>query len=342
MQRRRALRTRITKFRTLQAVYMPAGLAILGEDDKASLEVEHVEGVRLGLPSDFKATHRQRACEDKLARIESQLRTAQCNDALQDLRNKLHTLSHLYLYRKKNVRGQGGNTRARTNQNAQEGHKDRAVEKYRRARRALFDLHGPGRWEDRLQVLRDEDVRHMIDDDPDTAKKKRKRKDGPAEGHRVMSWIWRGFDTDKDPKLTDSFRVEWLKTRARPLRWGEEKRLCPEEMRRCLATLVYEERAWMARLTARTVQDPILQEGLIAYATDQQYIRVRMRDNFRTTCGAAAMKAGFRLEEEQGVAPLATDADPEAQVDSEAQADNDDYDNLARIHALDEEAAATL
>ena len=67
-----------------------------------------------------------------------------------------------------------------------------------------------------------------------------------------------------------------------------------------------------------------------------------MRDNFRTTCGATAMKAGFRLEEEQGVAPLATDADPEAQVDSEAQADNDDYDNLARIHALDEEAAATL
>ena len=336
VQRRHALRRRIAKFRTLQAVYMPAALALLGDDDKANLEVEQVEGIRLGLPSDFKTVHREHVCDEKLTHIESRLRTAQCNDALEDLRSKLHGLAHLYQHRKKNVRHQGANTRSRTYISKQEGYKNRAVEKYRHARRALLALVGPGDWELRLQVLHDDDIRHMVEDDPLTTEKKRKRRKGPAEGRRIISWIWRGLDTEGDPMLTDSFRVEWLKARARPKRWWEETYLCAEEMRRCLATLLYEERIWKARSTARQVDDPHLQEGLVAYAADQECIRARMCDDFRTTCVVAAQSSGCPMGEEW-VANAAT-TDP----DDEAQAENDTREDLARMYALDEQAAITL
>ena len=336
VQRRHALRRRIAKFRALQAVYMPAALALLSDDDKANLDVEQVEGIRLGLPSDFKAVHRERVCDEKLTHLESRLRTAQCNDALEDLRNKLHGLAHLYQHKKKNVRHQGANTRSRTYISKQEGYKNRAVEKYRHARRALLALVGPGDWELRLQVLHDDDIRHMVDDDPLTTQKKRKRKTGPAEGQRVISWIWRGLNTEGDQTLTDSFRVEWLKARARPKRWWEETYLCMEEMRRCLATLRHEERIWKGRSTARQVGDPHLQEGLTAYAADQEDIRVRMRDHFRTTCVAAAQSSGYPMGEEWLTNAATTDAD------LEAQAENDIREDLARMHALDEQAAITL
>ena len=142
VQRRNALRRRISKFRALQAVYMPAALALLGEDDRANLQVEQVEKILLGLPSDLKTVHRDRVCDEKLINIESQLREAQCNDALEDLRNKIHGLSYLYFDKKKNIRHQGPNTRSNSYITKQVDHKNRAAEKYRRARRALLALVG--------------------------------------------------------------------------------------------------------------------------------------------------------------------------------------------------------
>ena len=56
LQRRHALRRRILKFRQLQAAHMPSALAVLSEDAKARTDVEEVENVRLGLPSDFSRT----------------------------------------------------------------------------------------------------------------------------------------------------------------------------------------------------------------------------------------------------------------------------------------------
>ena len=50
----------------------------------------------------------------------------------------------LYKYKKKNVRHQGANTRARADLTKQEGRRDRATERYRRARKAKLALVGPG------------------------------------------------------------------------------------------------------------------------------------------------------------------------------------------------------
>lgn len=281
VERRHALRRRLLKFRELQAVYMPAALPILTEDPRARLDVEHVEHVHIGLPSDIADAHRARVCAERLQDIEARLREAQCRDALQDLRNKLHTIAHLYKYKKVNVRHQGPNTRARADIGKQEERKDRAAATYRRAYGARLAL-GSGDWMSALKVLKDADIRHMAEEEPEPVGKKRKHKkrtqpDGVGEGHRTVSWIWQGGDSDGDAGVTDSLRVEWLKMRARAMRWGEETKLLPEEMRRTLATYLLEEQVWMARATARTVDDPKLREGLVAYACDQAHVRRSMR-----------------------------------------------------------------
>lgn len=262
---------------------MPRAISLLAEDAACSTEVEAVEDIRIGLPSEMNPRHRHAVCSPRLQEIEARLREAQCHDALEDLRIKLHIINHLYRYKQTNVHHQGPNTRVRGDLASQDERKTRAVEKYRRAQRAKLALSGPGEWETKYRVLEDRDVRGLEDDDPDAvAKRKRKRGDkaGPAEGHRVLSWIWHAADAGKDGLMTDSLRVEWLKARARKMRWEEETKILQEEMRRVLATLEYEETEWTARGAARFTTDDCLREGLAAYAAKQAHIRRAMH----TTC----------------------------------------------------------
>lgn len=53
-----------------------------------------------------------------------------------------------------------------------------------------------------------------------------------AEGTRRLSWIWlTQLPTHVSTEIDDSMRVEWAKSRARAMRWGEEVVLISEEMR---------------------------------------------------------------------------------------------------------------
>lgn len=127
VERRTALRRKLQKFREIQAIYMPRAVSMLGEDPACRLDIELVEDVRLGLPSEISASRRDTVCSPRLRDVEARLREAQCRDALQDLRNQLHTLNHLFLYKKTHVRHQGSNTRARQEIATQDVCKDRAV-----------------------------------------------------------------------------------------------------------------------------------------------------------------------------------------------------------------------
>ncbi|KAI9069790.1 hypothetical protein FKP32DRAFT_1559042 [Trametes sanguinea] len=304
-ERRTSLRRKVQKYRELQSIYMPAIVSVLAEDAASRTDVQEVENIRIGLPSEIGSSRRSVICGHRLLEMEIRLREAQCRDALQDLRNKLHTIQQLYNYKKLNVRNQGPNTRARTSISQQDTRKDRAVRKYRRARRALFALRGPGDWEKELQVLEDHDVRALEDDDPRmVAKRKRKRDDqvGPAEGRRKLSWIWQAAGSQDSEGMIDSLRVEWLKARARQMRWGEEVKLLPEEMRRVLMTHRYEYNSWLSRASPPLPSaDPALQEGLTAYAFKQAHIRASMASVFRTIClpiaKAASPKNGEDWEE---------------------------------------------
>ncbi|KAI0653954.1 hypothetical protein C8Q70DRAFT_1048186 [Cubamyces menziesii] len=287
-ERRTSLRRKVQRFRDLQGVYMPAASLILSEDPACRTDVQEVERIRLGLPSEISASRRSAICSPRLLEIEARLREGQCRSALQDLRGKLHTIHQLYSYKRLNVRNQGPNTRARAGIAHQECGKDLAVRRYRCARRAKLALSGPGDWEKELQVLEDGDIRGLEEDDPLSVKSKRKRRRGdvqdPAEGRRRMSWIWHSADKDGASDMIDSLRVEWLKVRARQMRWAEEVKLLPEEMRRVLATYRYEHQVWMSRSAAPPSTDPALKEGMVSYAVRQARIRSAMAQVFRRIC----------------------------------------------------------
>ena len=119
---------------------MPRAVGMLAEDPECRTDVELVEEVRLGLPSEIGAMHRDAVCSPRLQEIEARLREAQCRDALQDIRNKLHTIDHLLIYKRTQVRHQGPNTRTREEISLEDTRKGRAVGRYRRARRAKLAL----------------------------------------------------------------------------------------------------------------------------------------------------------------------------------------------------------
>ncbi|TFK78846.1 hypothetical protein K466DRAFT_606615 [Polyporus arcularius HHB13444] len=293
-ERRTALRRKLQKFRELQGIYMPRAVALLSQDPACRLDVELVEEVRLGLPSEIAPSRRDAVCSSRLQEVEARLRESQCRDALQNIRNQLHTLDHLFRYKKTHVRHQGANTRTRGEISTQDVRKARATAKES----------GPGSWERELRVLEDNDIRGISDDDPSN-EKKRKRMPGdrlaPAEGRRQISWIWRTSDMSSSEEMTDSLRVEWLKARARTMRWREEIKLLLEEMRRVLATHSFMESKWIARARTRQTGDSALQEGLVSYAQKQANIRRRMRAVFRAVCidEARKVKGATWVEEEE-------------------------------------------
>ncbi|OSC99710.1 hypothetical protein PYCCODRAFT_1372594 [Trametes coccinea BRFM310] len=301
LERRTALRRRIQKLRELQAIYMPSALPLLAQIPETQTDVEYIEGVRLGLPSDISPAHRTHACGEHLMMMEKRLRIAQCRDSLQDVRNKLHTLDHLYKYKKANVRHQAPNTRAIEGLGQQWARCNRAVARYRRARRSRLALDGPGGWESEFRVLHDEDVRGIADDEPDSVLKGKRKSaaTGPGEGRKKMSWIWNASDRAGKDAHVESLRIEWLKARARAFRWGEELKLLPEEMRRVLASLKHEEQSWQRLASDRREDvDSALQEGLTAYGLEQASIRLAMRNVFRGVCITEALAATGKLGEE--------------------------------------------
>ena len=114
------------------------------------------------------------------------------------------------------------------------------------------------------------------------------------------------------------------------MRWEEEKKQLPEEMRRVLVTLEYEENRWTQRCSARAVDDPYLREGLIAYALDQARIRREMRATFREVCIADALQVGRALGDEwRHVNGLDVSDLP----DDEAE----EYRDIAQMYVLDGE-----
>ncbi|KAH9848497.1 hypothetical protein C2E23DRAFT_739298 [Lenzites betulinus] len=299
-EQRTVLRRRLQKFRELLAVYMPAATPILLTMPAAQTTTETLEDVILGLPSQIPVESRHATCAEGLVDMEMQLRDAQCRDSLQDLRNQLHVKQRLFTYKKLHVRHQGPNTRARADLAAQEARIRGAAAKYRRARSALLSLRGAGEWETEFRVLADKDIRCVQDDDLEAVQRRRRReKDtGESEGHRVLSWIWRASDRDGDVGMVESLRVEWCKSRARVTRWAEERRLLPEEMRRVLAFLEWQEVHWYVQIGRRSDTGEALEEGLAAYAISQAQARRSMRATFRNMWLTLAHSVGQGIGQE--------------------------------------------
>jgi hypothetical protein len=98
------------------------------------------------------------------------------------MRQNLRVRTHLYQKKDKYARGVRHNTRANTAISKAQTKVDRAAEKYRTSRDAMFALSDPltiPHWNDTLPVLKSEDVRGLSDGLA-----------GESEGSRRPSWIW--------------------------------------------------------------------------------------------------------------------------------------------------------
>jgi hypothetical protein len=75
-------------------------------------------------------------------------------------------------------------------------------------------------------------------------------------------------------------RIEWARARSRALRWEEEKRLLPEEMRRTVATHIGTRNRWLSRLNTRSDLSTDISRGVDAYACRQADIYYSLAVSF--------------------------------------------------------------
>ncbi|KAJ7780556.1 hypothetical protein DFH07DRAFT_949798 [Mycena maculata] len=251
------------------------------------------ETTRLFMPSEIADLGtRGRACALGLAEVEARMREGEAVQALDWVRKGLRTKTGMSAFKILNYTGQGAMTRSQGVLRQVDIEIHLAKIHYRYARAALLALRGHGVWEERLRVLKDDDVRGL-NERALTAEEQAGREHlddlartmttgGRAlaaerlvagEGSHTMSWIWYTVGLrvgDDDPKLHEALRAEWCKAYARSRRLGEEVRHLWEEMRRTIAFGYTAAGKW--DILADDVLDDAsveLTEGRQAYAAEQ-------------------------------------------------------------------------
>jgi hypothetical protein len=305
-ERKNTLQRKIDSWCAIQRLYVPS-LAMLRRQSQTP-EEDDPQHTSLWLPS---AICGRIQCHPRLYAFEWDLRLAQANDALHDLRQYLQLRSHLYKYKDRFVTGQRANTRSNTMISQVQASINASVSRYRTARNALLSLaqfvkKGEA-WKATIMDLLDADVHGMTVGE-----------EGESEGHRSMSWIWKqsGIAATDDSHMHEctnistlpvhllthflkALRVEWCKSRARAMRWTEETLLLLEEMRRTLQFLDWQAKFWVERAgllegEKTAVEDstidlvgsrtlvPERNEGVRAYALRQARIRNHLHDHFKS------------------------------------------------------------
>jgi hypothetical protein len=119
------------------------------------------EDTKLCLPSSLPTSLCEKACVPGLAHTEDRLRFAQAMEALSGLCQHLQTRIMARKLSDKNATSQRAYVRSRSLQDQVEECIHRCYRQYNIARMALLALHGPGEWETKLRILKQEDVRGL-------------------------------------------------------------------------------------------------------------------------------------------------------------------------------------
>jgi len=369
VEQRNILRTRIKAWEQLYLIYMPGLLhyrtKTLPNNDAATANATLPSVVSVGdnpeehdlwLPSNIPPADRPAVCQEGLADIEERLRTAQCQDALEGVRNILKIKTRMIAFKNRNIRGQREGTRSRAVIDRVHERARNMAQKYRASRAAKLELAGPGTWEETLLVLKDEDVRGYQDADRLRVRpgrrgtvedevlemvgieggamdeddgillrpQERTRRDGTGETRRTLSWIWTTQRAaSSDDEQDDILRAEWSKSRARAARTWEEVLRLKEEMRRVLESLEWKSRWWKTRSESRDGVGKDVREGLKAYALGQSSIQLSLAEKFRELWKSPlADSAG----ESAGVQTKVGDASVQTEVGADKEDDDDEGD----------------
>lgn len=186
-ERSNALLRKIKNWMSVQLLYNPQ-VAILRRHEVAAARIGapalEPEDIQLWLPS---AIDREIVCESSLQNYEWQLRVAQANDALHEIRSGLRLRSHLWKFKDRFTRGQRANTRSQGVINTCQARIKASVQKYKIAHRALVtlsDILGFVGWTATLRELDEaRDVKGLTTSGFDEYDE--------SMGRRELSWIWR-------------------------------------------------------------------------------------------------------------------------------------------------------
>jgi len=275
--KRTILLRHISNWRQSQIVYTPyAATMIAGNPalEEGHVHLQDVTTIPLYLPSTFPAHIRDETHMKSICGKEKRLREAQANDALNEIRRHRRVIQGLWQFKKINVSGTGNrpNTRMLTLFNQIQEKVNRAADRYRRARNTLLILDPEGSWRTQLKELKNEDIRGPGKEADDRSSNKRFE----------PSWIWlvsRSVTNEQDEvEFNESMRVEWAKSRARMMRWGEEYQLIQEEMRRVVTYFEFKALEWEEWAKLRMQGNPSILNGVSAYAHKQAYILREMAE----------------------------------------------------------------
>ncbi|KAF9003752.1 hypothetical protein BDZ89DRAFT_1049788 [Hymenopellis radicata] len=307
-EQRTAFFKHLKPFRNLQFKFMPAVEELLEEEeDDRDPDADPVaaENVKLYLPSDVMSVDAA-SCPARMKTIETQLRRAQCSEALMTLRLRLHAKSHVIKFRNNFVTGQKRGSRARTVIDTISDRVDAIAAKYRQGSRCgsyyelkpedvstkfVVDANAKGaRRLARIQGRQARQSLQAIDDAAMEAETEAAVLEGEentgaeqrGSSRRKLSWIW---TVAGDLMVTMSICTS---SYARTRRWNEEVRLLLEEMRRVLRTLAWTADWWMAR-AEESSGGTLLDKGRRAYARRQAawlgQIRTKFAGRWRNVVG---------------------------------------------------------
>ena len=293
LENRAALLYQIEKWRQIQAVYMP-GVLDTDTTDLEPLQKVKAESIKLWLPSQL-GEDRDRICLDGVVNGEAELRFAQLEDSLNDLRRARRTRRGLITFHKVQLTGQGQKTQTKSQAAMQtiQDRIDRCVRRYRVARNALLHLNPSGNWSDLYLPLTDDDNRGPGKEPEETL---------GSDGQYAPSWIWRSATTAISPdEVNEDMRVEWAQCTARADRWEEEVILLQEEMRRVVHFLEWRSCDWLAKVNSRVgIVAPAVQAGLSAYANKQgavfHHLAVRFCQCWLSTLISLSLPHGWATE----------------------------------------------
>ncbi|KAI6098841.1 hypothetical protein EDD16DRAFT_1527072 [Pisolithus croceorrhizus] len=232
--------------------------------------------------------------------IKSQLREAQCHDALTKLQNYLHTCAHFIKHRNANIWGQRVNTHAKTLIDNLSLKINRVMQRYQVAHAVLFMLPGMGPWEQELQPLQLEDI---------CGPTASGNIDGPSaiigtNRHQVSNSQCEalrcgGMVTSGEEGMID----EWAKAHACAVCWSEEVQLLQEEMQHTKHFLKYKAKWWEQHreLPSNVSIDSYVREGISAYANQQATLQHKLSNHFSTLwCQVGHIQPEAAADEDNG------------------------------------------
>ena len=126
-----------------------------------------------------------------------------------------------------------------------------------------------------------------------------------------------------------ALRVEFLKVRARAMRFGEEVQLLQEEQRRVLVSLERDALEWERRIVlAEQKECVVLQQGVVAYAARQRDLLRGLQTRFRrmwTGMGLAGGEPGApAIDDDKELLTLDDESDNEQLIALPKHDDSDD------------------